>query len=131
MAGTDQPIVAQGIVTTGPDSEMPYAWRRGPDTPDGYWAVTTTRAQPWAVRVIVDPYAARDYDMYRLLEAALQAPRYAREDAYLSAVTVVSTLPPSEIERLRDAVTKGHVGGAADGHTSTPRRRTARTAPAR
>ncbi len=33
--------------------------------------------------------------MYPLLEAALQAPRYAREDAYLSAVTVVSTLPTS------------------------------------
>jgi len=125
-AGT--PILARGIVRCGPDSRMPItAWRRGPETPDGYRMVTTGRAQPWAVRVVIDPDAddLGGLETHFRLENALNAPAHEREDAYLAAPTVVSLLPKDDLTRLRDAVRAGETGGAADG---APKRRTRKVA---
>jgi hypothetical protein len=118
------PYIAPGTVRAGTGSNMPStSWRRGPDTTDGHWMVTTGRKDAtgrpgsWAVRVIIDPVAEtmNGYEVYTRLENALHAREHEAEDAYLAAVNVVRALPPDELSRLRDAVRAGKTGGAADG----------------
>jgi hypothetical protein len=120
----EAPYIATGTVRVGPGSGGPsVGWRRGPDTPDGYWMVTTSRETTdggfasWAVRVIIDP-AGLDmgsFDLYLALENALHARTHEAEDAYLAAIEVVRAIPPDELSRLRDAVRAGKTGGASDG----------------
>lgn len=129
MAISTAPIVAHGVVRAAPASGLDcVGWRKGPDTLDGTWMVTTSRgANAWAVRVIIDPDAPKlsSYEMYYALEAALHARSYEAQDEYLAAITVVSDLAPNELTRLRDAVVAGRTGGAADG---APRKRTRKAA---
>lgn len=134
---TERPIVAEGIARVGPGSQMPYSgWRPGPTTPDGHWMVMEYPRKLvgggtaiWAVRVVVDPLAEKvdPIECGTVLERALHAPRHQREDSYLSALAVVSMLPPDDLTLLRDAVLAGRTGGAADG---APRKRTRKVAAA-
>lgn len=133
---SETPYIAHGTVRAGTGSDMPSTgWRRGPDTTDGHWMVTTGRKDAtgrpgsWAVRVIIDPAAGNQnsYDIYRALENALHARSHEAEDAYLAAVDVVRAIPPDELSRLRDAVRAGKTGGASDG---APVRRTRKAAAA-
>lgn len=103
-----------------------YRWRRGPNTPDGWWMISRqSYVEIEAVRLIVDPEAperdAREFG--RALEDATQADRLAAEDAYLAAVTVTAELSPDDLARLRDAVLEGRAGGPADGSPKARRSR--------
>jgi hypothetical protein len=100
----ETPYIAHGAVRVGPGSGMPGSgWRRGPDTTDGHWMVTTgrktteDRPASWAVRVIIDPLALDlgSFDVYLALENALHARVHEAEDAYLAAIEVVRAIPPT------------------------------------
>lgn len=128
MSGAPAPVkVAAGVVRMRPG--QPFAWdraliwRRGPDTPDGFWAIYAF-AGVVAVRVIEDERApertAREF--WDVLHDAVEPDRRSAEekrndaqDAYLTALTIAAEIPPAELVRLRDAVRAGRAGGATDG----------------
>ncbi len=136
--GTAPFQVAPGAVRMHPDQifwwdDDPF-WRRGPDTPDGWWMIYSLggpRAVR-AVRIIVDDHAPErtEHEFLATLSEARDPDRRRRErdaddneDAYLAALTFAAEIPPEELVRLRDAVRAGKAGGAADGR----RPRNART----
>jgi hypothetical protein len=96
-------------------------WRRGPDTPDGWWMIHPF----WgAVRIIEDERAPERtaYEFDEVLTDAVQPDRrsaqqtrHDAQDAYLTALTIAAEIPPAELVRLRDAVRAGRAGGATDG----------------
>jgi hypothetical protein len=92
-----------------------FGWRRGPNTPDGWWMVK--RFVRDAVRIIIDDDAPERTvsEFRRALEDACVADRLDAEDAYLTALTTAAEIPPTELVRLRDAVRAGKAGGPIDG----------------
>lgn len=90
-------------------------WRRGPDTPDGFWMIAKITRR--AVRIIEDDRVpertAEEFE--QVLFDALNADKIDAEDTYLAALTTAAEILPEELVRLRDAVRAGRRGGASDG----------------
>jgi hypothetical protein len=117
--------VAPGAVRMRPGQRFWWdddlRWRRGPDTPDGWWMIHVF----WgAVRIIEDDRApertADEFD--EVLTDAVQPDRRSAQqarddaqDAYLTALTIAAEIPLAELVRLRDAVRAGKAGGPTDG----------------
>ena len=125
--GSATPKVAPSIVRMRPGQVFWWKdnpiWRRGPDTPNGFWMIYVF-AGVVAVRVIEDDQApertshefwdalgdAADPDERTVQEAWIDA-----QDAYLTALTIAAEIPPAELVQLRDAVRAGKAGGPTDG----------------
>jgi hypothetical protein len=117
--------VAPGVVRMQPEQLFWWddvrIWRRGPDTPDGFWMVHVF----WgAVRVVADeraperaPLAFREAltDAVDPGRQTTEEARHAAQDAYLTALTIAAEIPPAELVRLRDAVRAGKAAGPTDG----------------
>jgi hypothetical protein len=112
--------IAPGVVRMRPGQlfwwEHDPIWRKGPETPDGFWMVSSL-LKVEAVRVIEDEEAPeRSAEGFRYaLADALVADVTAAQDAYLTALTTAAEIPPAELVRLRDAVRAGKAGGPVDG----------------
>ena len=128
MTAETEPLrVAPGVVRMRPGQLFPWdhaiIWRRGPDTPDGFWMIYALGGVV-GVRVIEDDRApertSREFwdalgDAVDPDEADEEATRDAAQDAYLATLTIAAEIPLAELVRLRDAVRAGQAGGPTDG----------------
>lgn len=127
----NKPRIAPGVLRSlSEDIYTPYGWRRGPDTPDGYWMVSTkqwTDGAIQAVRVVIAP-DGKDYRLlaspktsaYDDLTFAVQKHSLDAQDAYLLAVQVVADMAADPLMILKQAVKLGRKGGELDGDPGTP-----------